>query len=170
MVFASLMFESRYSDILEFVRDADVVVTYVTNYDHEASARFLNGREHIRQFNQKNPDRHFRRFDKGERSSLIWFLKHVAASKGFSPVSCFNPHHFLVATNGRKHLEFQICFGCGGLLVDGSLNYGSSVNRGLLERTEKVFGMKFRPERLPDPVPAATKRDENKVEMSKGKG
>ena len=167
MILAALSFESRYSDIVDFVRKADRIVTYVTNDERSWLERdYLRGKS-IAVFNKSHKGEFVQSVLPKKRDGLIIFLKAVAGPKSDVFPGCFMPHHFVFAARGKRHIEIEICFTCARLICSGNLNYNAEVSLEALAKTESVFGMKFNPS---DPLPSMAPKSENTVEILKGKG
>lgn len=143
-----------YSKLLEFVRQADVVVTCISHDENgREDVEKHTSNKSIRAFNTSHKRAFIRRFDAKSRDSLVTFLRGVVLSGEATLPGCFEPHHFVYAIKGKKHLTFEICFTCNVLQVTGAMTFISNSNRASLAVADKIFGMKFNP-RLVDSLPA----------------
>lgn len=169
MILSSILLKPSYHEIVNFVRRADTVVTFVTNgYPISSNFKFPTTEGKITERNKADHDSKFRLFPKYQREQLASFLAGVSVpSEGTYP-SCFTPHHYVYAVKGTKHVRFDICFTCSVMEVNGNFYFLSRVNQTYLAKTERLFGMKFDPK---DPLPAPAKdQSSNTVENSRGKG
>ena len=169
LLLASSIVNPRYREILNFIRNADSVVTYVTNDLVEWRKENFDRHANISTFNRKHPGQFAQTIAKSKRLNLLEFLKGVAGPPTNALPGCFMPHHFVFVAKGKRHIELEICFTCSLFISYGSMPYTAKVNQKLLDRTEKVFGMKFVPG---DPLPSKSKGEQPSFEISisKGKG
>lgn len=151
LVFAK---ESPYSKILDFVRNADLVVTFITHREevYAKSIQFPTSHEQVLAKNKAMPTEHFAIVAKSDRSELLSFLKGQPQKKG-RYYDCFEPHHFVYAKSGKKELRISICFTCDRLDVDGFYEYEANLRKGMTGQADKVFGLKFDPKKVGDPKP-----------------
>ena len=144
-----------YSKILNFVRDADVVTTYITHRDIEVvDFKFPSTARLAHDINLKDPTSKFQIVGLENRKAIVSFLKHVSDPKPGIVYACFEPHHFVYAVKGKKHELIQICFTCNRVEATGAYEYNSGVVRGLRLNADKIFGLKFDPMKvkaLPEP-------------------
>ena len=140
MILICIAAETTYHDILNLVRRADTVTTYVTNGFASWQERDFLRKTNIAAFNHSHKGEFVKKVGPKNREGLISFLKAAAGPKTELMPGCFMPHHFVYASKGNRHIEIEICFTCAHLLSYGDLSYFAAANVEALAKRSGCLG------------------------------